>query len=147
MYGQTLLQFTVSESGLVVVNLVPVLLLKLLSQLMHACMLQLIHSRGQHCIVAITTQCVPGEVRAFDTVHISLDDETHQTIQRMFSHHTSPLRVTVVNKPKQQGGSDCDVFAIVVCTCLALGEDPSTMITCKARIMDHLLKCFEEELP
>ena len=109
----------------------------------NACMLQVIHSRGDHWIVATTIQCVPGEVRVFDSVCTSLDDGTHQTIQSMFGHHTSPFRVTVVNKPKQQGGSDC---AIAVCTCLAFGEDPSKMIICQAEMRDHLLKCFEEKL-
>ena len=108
--------------------------------------LQVIHSRGNHWVVASTIQCVPGEVKVFDSVYTSLDDGTNQTIQRMFGCYTSPLRVTVVNKPKQQGGNDCGVFAIAVCTCLAFGEDPSKMIVCQAGMRDHLLKCFEENM-
>ena len=108
--------------------------------------LQVIHSRGNHWVVATTIQCVPGEVKVFDSVYTSLDDGTNQTIQRMFGCYTSPLRVTVVNKPKQQGGNDCGIFAIAVCTCLAFGEDPSKMIVCQAGMRDHLLKCFEENM-
>jgi len=82
----------------------------------------------------------------FDSVYTSLDKGTHQIIQRMFASHTSPLRVTVVNEPKQEGGSDCGLFAIAVCTGLAFGEDPSKMVIRQAGMRDHLLKCFEEKL-
>ena len=112
----------------------------------NTCMLQVIHSRGNHWVVATTIQCVPGEIKVFDSVYTSLDDGTHQTIQRMFGCHTSPLRVTVVNKPKQQGGSNCGVFAIAVCICLAFGEDSSKMIVRQAGMRDHFLKCFEENM-
>ena len=78
----------------------------------NACMLQVIHSCVDHWIVATTMQGVPGEVRVFDWVYTSRDDGTYQTIQRWFGCHTSPFQVTIVNKPKQQEGSDCGVFSI-----------------------------------
>ena len=105
--------------------------------------LQVIHSRGDHWIVATTIQCDPGEIRVYDSVYTSLDDRTHQIVQSLFSSHGSLLRVTTVNTPKQQGGSDCGVFAIAVSTCLAFGGDPTKMVICQARMRDHLLKCFE----
>ena len=108
--------------------------------------LQILHSRGDHWIVATTVQCNPGEVRVFDSVYASLDDGTHETVERMFGGHTGFLRVTTMNVPKQQGGKDCGVFAIAVCTCLAFGGDPSKMVICQAGMRDHLLKCFEEKL-
>ena len=64
----------------------------------------------------------------------------------MFGTHTGPLRVTVVNAPKQQGGSDCGVFAIVVSICLAFGEDPTKIVIDQARMRDSLMKFFSEKM-
>ena len=116
-------------------SVVPLPLPRLQSQRMHAASHPLLW-RSLDC-------CVPGDVRVFASVYTSPDEGAHQTLQKMFGHHTSPLWVTVINKPKQQGGSDCGVFA--VCTRLAFGEDPLKII-CQARMRDYLLKCFEENL-
>ena len=82
----------------------------------------------------------------YDSVYASLDDMTHQIIRRMFGTHTGPLRVTVVNAPKQQGGSDCGVFAIVVSICLAFGGDPTKIVIAQARMRDCLMKFFSEKM-
>ena len=108
--------------------------------------LQIIHSHGDHWIVATTIECDLGEVRVFDSVYASQDDETHQTIQIMFGNNTSLLQVSTVNALKQQGGNDCGVFAIAISTCLAFGGDPTKMVICQARMRDHLLQCFEDKL-
>ena len=108
--------------------------------------LQIIHSRGDHWIVATTIECDLGEVRVFNSVYESQDDETHQTIRRMFGSNTSLLQVSTVNALKQQGGNDCGMFAIAISTCLAFGGDPTKMVICQARMRDHLLKCFEDKL-
>ena len=89
--------------------------------------LQVLHSRGDHWIVAITIGCNPGNVR----VYASLDDGTHETVQRVFGGCTSFLQVTTMNEPKQQGGTDCGVFAIAVCTCFAFG---GKMVICQDRM-------------
>ena len=89
-------------------------------------------------------QCDPGEVKVYDSVYASQDDETHQTVKCMFSD--TSLQVTTVNAPKQQGGSDSDVFAIAVSTCLAHGGDPTMIMIHQVRMRDHILQCFEEKL-
>jgi len=77
-------------------------------------------------------------------VYASLDDGgTHETTQRVFGGCTSFLQVTTMNEPKQQGETDCGVFAVAVCTCLAFG---GKMVVCQDRMRDHLLKCFEKKL-
>jgi len=78
-------------------------------------------------------------------VYATLDDGTYETVQRMFGGRTS-FRVTTRNVTKQQGGTDCGVFAIAVCACIAFGGDPLQMVICQAGMRDHLLKCFEEKL-
>ena len=100
--------------------------------------LQIIHCRGDHWIVATTIEYDFRNIRMFDSVYASQDDETHQTIQRMFGNNTS-LQVSTVNALKQQDGSDCGVFAIAISTCRAFGGDPTKMVVCQAKIRDHLL--------
>ncbi len=107
--------------------------------------IQVIHCRGDHWIVATTIQCDPGEVKVYDSVYASLDHGTRETVLKMFGSDAR-LRVTTVNAPKQQGGSDCGVFAIAIFTCLAFGGDPTKMTIYQGRMRDHLLQCFEEKL-
>ena len=45
--------------------------------------IQIIHSGGNHWIVATTLRCDPGEVRIFDSLYESLDTETFQVVKRL----------------------------------------------------------------
>ncbi len=106
--------------------------------------LQVIHCRRDHWVVVTTIQCPPGEVKVYDSVYASVDNGTLCTVQSMFGSHTG-LQVTAVNAPKQQGGSDCGVFAIAVSTCLAFGGVPAQMMICQSRMRDHFLSVLRRK--
>ena len=46
--------------------------------------IQIIHSGGNHWIVATTLRCNPEEVRVFDSLYESLDTETVNVVNRLF---------------------------------------------------------------
>ena len=107
--------------------------------------IQIIHSSGNHWIVATTLRCDPEEVRIFDSLYESLDAETFQVVKRLFNDGKE-LKITMVaGAPKQQGCTDCGVFAIAVATCLAFGGDPTKMVLYQATIRHQLLKCFDSK--
>ena len=107
--------------------------------------LQIIHSRGDHWVVATTMQCYPGEVKIFDSVYESLDAGTLQVVKRLFDDGKE-LNVTMVSgAPKQQGSTDCGVFAIAVATCLAIECDPAKIVLYQTTIRSQLLKCFNSK--
>ena len=107
--------------------------------------LQIIHSRGNHWVVATTLHCNPGEVKIFDSVYKSLDAGTLQVVKRLFDDGKE-LKVTMASgAPKQKGSTDCGAFAIAIATCLAFERDPATMVVYQATIRNQLLKCFESK--
>ena len=89
-------------------------------------------------------QCDPREVKVYDSLYASQDEETHEAVKHMFSD--TSIQVTTVNAPKQKGGMDCGVFAIAASTCLAFGGDPPTIVIHQASVRDHLLQYFEEKV-
>ena len=57
--------------------------------------IQIIHSGGNHWIVATTLRCNPEEVRIFDSLYESLDTETFQVVNRLLSDEKE-LKITMV---------------------------------------------------
>ena len=107
--------------------------------------LQIIHSRGNHWVVATTLRCNPGEVKIFDFVYESLDTGTLQVVKKLFDDGKE-LKVTMASwTSKQKGSTDCGAFAIAIATCLAFEGDPATMVLYQATIRNQLLKCFESK--
>ena len=97
--------------------------------------LQIIHSHGNHWIVATTLQCKPGEIHVFDSVYDSLDVETLHVIRGLFGNHS---KVKVVGGPKQQEANDCGVFSIATSVCLAFGGDPTKVPICQSSMRQAL---------
>ena len=99
--------------------------------------LQIIHSKGNHWIVASTTASLPT-VQVLDSLYSSVDDMTTRLLTNLFG-----VNVTVEMGlcPQQDGTADCGVFAIATCTALAHGSQPGWYDQKQMRV--HLLKCFE----
>ena len=100
--------------------------------------LQVIHSRGNHWIVASTVGCT-GEVLVYDSLYSTLDTATRDVIANLF--HSSTVKM--LKCQKQEGGKDCGLFAIAYAT--AIRVDPTSVKLNQAAMRSHLIKCFEEE--
>lgn len=101
--------------------------------------LQIIHSRGDHWIVASTVSS--KDVIVFDSVYHSLDSATKDVIANLFLPDTTKI----VESQKQEGGRDCGLFAIATVTAIAHGYDPSKMKFDQTAMRNHLVKCFTEK--
>ena len=99
--------------------------------------LQILHIRGNHCIVASTIGCQPGEVRLFDSLYKSIDTTTMALVSLVFGKDVS---VSLEPSQQQQGGSDCGVFAIANCTALAHVITP---LFNQEKMRQHLIQRFE----
>ena len=99
--------------------------------------LQIIHSKGNHWIVASTVLSLPT-VQVFDSLYSSVDDITTRLLTNLFG-----INVTVEMGPcpQQDGTADCGVFATATCTALAHGSQPSRYD--QKQMRGHLLKCFK----
>ena len=101
--------------------------------------LQVIHSRGNHWILASNIGCGNGEVSVYDSVYSSVDKATMAIITHLFQSS----KVKIVKSPKQMGGSDCGVFVIAMATALAHGILNVSSFN-QSAMRPHLVNCFEE---
>ncbi len=101
---------------------------------------QIIHSRGNHWIVASTIHSARGEVKVYNSVYNSFNTETKAIISNLFrvSHD-----IQMAKLQKQDGGNDCGLFAIAVSSALASGLDPTKMNFDQERMRSHFVSCFE----
>ena len=99
--------------------------------------LQIVHTRGNHWIVASTIEC-KNEVLIFDSLYLDVDERTKELITEMLG---MGLDIRMEKAPKQKGVKDCGVFAIAVCTSFAY---KCGCFTFKQSVMrDHLIHCYE----
>ena len=79
--------------------------------------LQIIHSKGNHWIVASAILSSPT-VQMFDLLYSSVDMTT-RLLTSLFGIHVS---VKMGTYPQQDGTANCGIFAIATCTTLAHGS-------------------------
>ena len=103
--------------------------------------IQIIHTRGNHWIVASTVGCSEGEVKVYNSLYQSVHDDTRSLVINLFELGNNP-KITLLNTNKQGGGADCGLFAIATATALAFGTSLSTFQQTGMR--DHLILCFEQ---
>ena len=85
--------------------------------------LQIIHDRGNHWIVATNIGCA-GTVKVYDSLYSHVNGKTKAVIVNLFG---TGKCMDVVEIRKQEGGKDCDLFAIAIATALLFGKDPSML--------------------
>ena len=106
----------------------------------------------KHWIVAsnlLTNDC--NTVNVYDSLFAELDQESMDIVLRIFQdHHNTKDKkaVTIVmkNLQKQEGSTDCGLFAIAVMASLAHREDPSVIKYDQNKMREHLLECFSSKL-
>ena len=103
--------------------------------------LQIVHSRGDHWVLASTVGCENGKVNVYDSVYSSLDEMTKQVVFNLFNHRP----INMIDSQRQEGGMDCGLFVVANATAIAFGVDPSKAKFKQVAMRAHLAKCFEEE--
>ena len=103
--------------------------------------LQVIHSRGDHWILASNIGCANGDVNVYDSVYRSVDKATIAVITQLFQSSA----VKIVKSRKQKGVTDCGVFAIATATAFAHGILNLSSFD-QSAMRRHLVNCFKEHL-
>ena len=70
--------------------------------------LQILHCKGCHWIAAFTVNTYP-KLAVYDSLYSSIDEATVKILKQMFG---AKVEVEVRDGPKQDGTSDCGLFAI-----------------------------------
>ena len=100
--------------------------------------LQILHTRGNHWIVATTLGYPIGSPKVFDSLYESIELPTQTLLSSLYGS-----AVKVEDGPKQLGVKDCGVYAIATATLLASGANPGSATYHQQAMREHLVKCFE----
>lgn len=76
--------------------------------------LQIIHSRGNHWVVASSIGCSGGVINVYDSMYEEIDPITQEVAHNIFGNVT----FNSVCVQKQKGGTDCGLFAIAFSTAI-----------------------------
>lgn len=80
-----------------------------------------------------------GKISVYDTMYSNIDEETKKLICSVTNCEADIALETV---QKQEGGQDCGVFAIAICTSLLFGAYPIKLKFAQAILRSHLVSCF-----
>ena len=109
---------------------------------------QIFHDWGDHWIAVTNMSIVAavGEVVVFDSVYYTIDKHTERDIIGKFSKGSeTPPKLRIAKFTKQNGSTDCRLFAIAVVTALVFGQEPSTLKFIQEKMRPHLFACFHEK--
>ena len=98
---------------------------------------QIIHSRGNHWIVASNIGCNAPKVLVYDSLYSCVDAQTMKLVTTLFGTSC----VEMGECPKQKGYTDCGIYAIAICVSLASKQQPGPFMQGKMR--EHLVSCLE----
>ena len=108
---------------------------------------QIIHcSRRNHWIAATTVNCKEGEVKIYDSVFNSCDEETKLVVRNLFQADTAKQspHIKVMHCQKQTGSKDCGLFSIGFATAIVLGLNPGKIMFLQPVMRAHLVNCFNK---
>ena len=104
--------------------------------------LQIIHTRGNHWIVASTILSSSAVVTVYDTLYDTVDTDTADVILNLFGGNH--LKIYMATIQKQRGLNDCGVFSIANAVELAKRSDPAKINYIQWKMRSHLIKCFSQ---
>ena len=105
-------------------------------------MIQIVHSRCDHWIVAATMLSTDDRVLVYDSLYRTLDQPTENIISNSVSPAATITELVQVNR--QTGGLDCGVFAVAISTALAFQQNPAVIKFDQPALRPHLVACFEK---
>lgn len=107
--------------------------------------MQIIHLPVKsHWAVISTIGCERNSLRYYDSIFNSVSVEADNIIASLLKPSGS-LDVQVMNVILQKGTTDCGVYSVAYCTCLALDIDPCLCVFRQLEMRMHLVSCLEKE--
>ena len=113
--------------------------------------LQIVHSRGNHWIVACVLFSAVGSVDVYDSIFNTLDNESIVVIRYLFQNPN--IKINMIKVQKQKGYDNCGLFAIAntvqlarkfVAKTIAYANrcDPGKLKYQQSEMRSYLVDCF-----
>ena len=104
--------------------------------------IQIIHcEKHHHWIVASTANITGGTsdaVTVMDSLYYTIDQDTKQIIYNLFQYGPKQPTIKLIRTQKQEGSSDCGVFAVAMATAIAFGRNPKNKFSNRSQCV-HIL--------
>ena len=102
-----------------------------------------LHDRGIHWIVASMIGFESNIVKVYDSVYNSVDPDTVKVILNLFELFAETDHIIEIAEvmPKQQGEKECGLFAIAAATSIITNNNFSYQ---EQQMRGHLLECFQK---
>ena len=81
--------------------------------------------------------------RLYDSANTTISDDTLDVIAQLINTNAKSLKIKLMNVAKQVGVVNCGLHAIAMVTCLAFGQDPTTVVFNDDELRPHLSNIFE----
>ena len=109
--------------------------------------IQIIHCESRrHWILATTVNCKCDNVKVYDSLFHYLDKNSLRIVENCFRFGNEVPQVKMMQRRKQQGGTDCGVYAIIAfAVALAFGANPGRQNFKQAMMRAHLVRCFKSK--
>ena len=92
----------------------------------------------------LTIGCTAGcKVNVLDSLYNTIPLEVKRQIAILMHSPTKTLKMNFLNVAKQQGGSDCGLYAIANAAAVCAGLDATTLQYEQSSMRHHLLRCLE----
>jgi len=98
-----------------------------------------------HWIVLSTIGCANNEVKVYDSLYNSINEDTQLVTAALLNSKDSHINISMMNMAKQHGSTECRLYAIATMVCLAFGEDPTAIVFDQSMLRSHLGECFTKK--
>ena len=107
---------------------------------------QIVNLSRQHWVCVSNVLSSPGVVDVYDSIpaYSRGSNTLQQHIAAILKTPDSSFTINYVDVQRQNGGSDCGLFAVMFAAALCNGKDPHTISVDQQGMRQHLHKCFEE---
>ena len=99
---------------------------------------------NDHWVAISTVGCQPSTVKVFDSLGGRLPKRSVKLVADLLQSKEEAITFAFVDVQKQDGGSDCGLFAIAFITSICNGQDPTVLRYNQSAMRSHLLQCIEQ---
>ena len=107
----------------------------------HKHILQIIHMPNHWAAL----QIFGGDIHFYDSTYTTISYDTLEIIAQLLNTTAKSITIKLMNVAKQVGAVNCGLLAIATLTCLALGDDPTTVVFNDDELRPHLINIFESK--
>lgn len=100
--------------------------------------LQVVHSKGNHWILASNYNTTDNTLNVYDSVYTSVDKETMTILQGLFLFKS----LKVIDCQKKVGENYCGLFSVAAATSILSGQTEWEF--CQSEMRHHTVYCLEQ---